>query len=365
VKQKDSGEKPIFGMLSGRELFYSLLSIAVIFALGLYLWTFETSGESQPTENPKFKNGREAAKCIHGRNGVPISDTKILYYDDRYQSNNAWRIYDAKSDEITDGSYLASALDSAGPYREEFSKKGWLTGWKGTLVLVTEKGTNHEQFICQWSTNDDKLQIFKPADFSGGQRFLSNLYPSRLSAVGNGWLYSFGFFNWKGPILVTGNQFGPMAFANPFPTNQVLGSSWPFQGGLYVTATDTNKSSMEVFVLSLTNQALVYSNTSVETPLPFDEFLAQPDPAGTHVIWVFAREPKIALKLRALVPASLRHGGDPGPTIYYYSSDIHATKFHFIYSIKNPDSYHFLWGVNGDSIWLPDTEKGIKKYPLK
>jgi hypothetical protein len=362
VKQKDSGDKPIFGMLSGRELFYLLFSIGVILVLS-YCWAFNPPREEPPTENPKFKNGREAGRVIKSSGGYPISETKILYYDK--DETNPWRIYDALDDEVTDGSYLARPFENSRTNKETLANDVWLSGWKGNLVLVTERGTNHEQLFCQWTTNDEKLQVLKPADFSGGHRFLSYLDPSRLSAVENGWLYSFWFFNWKGPILATGNQIGPKTLANPVPTNRVLGSCWPFLGGLYVTATDTKKSSMEVFVLSLTNQALVFSNTSVKTPLPFDYFLALPDPSGNRVIWVFALAPKIALKLRAMLPAFLRRGREPDATLYYYSSDMHATKFHFVYSVKNADSYRFLWGANGDSIWLPDPEKGIKQYQLK
>lgn len=363
MKRKDFRGDPLFGALSGRDVFYFLFAIVIVVTLIFYGWVFNwVGGGEDPHENPKFANGREAARHIHSAGGVPISDTKVLYVDDRYAGTNAWRIYDTSSDTNTGGSFLAGPLNK-GKIWNKVTNGGWLAGWKGNFVFVDNALSG--QLIYQWKTNDDKLEIFKTVDYCGGQKYLSYISYFRLSALENGWLYSFGFFNWKGPILATGSRIGPMTFARPFPTNEVLGSCWPFQGGLYVTSVDTNENSMELFVLSLRNQAPIFSNASVKFPQNFDEFIAQPDPAGKRVVWLFGREPKIAIKLRAILPSFIRPRANPAPTCYYYWSDLHATGFHFICTLKDPTVYPFLWGVNGDSIWLPDAERGIKRYELK
>jgi hypothetical protein len=364
VKQKDSGDKLIFGIFSGREVFYLLLALFVIIVLLLYGWEFNGTGRETSPANSKNKIGRETARHIHERGGVPLSETQILYYDDGFRGREAWRIYDTSTGSNTDGSFFARALYQTGKFQVNPATGGWLSGWRGSIIFSTFD-TNANQLIFQWKTNEDKLQTFNTADFTGGQKILSHLLPGLLVPVENGWLYSFAPNKWQGPLQVTGNQFGPMILANPFPTNEEFGSSWPFQGRLYVTAIDTNKNTMSVFVLSLTNRAVLYSNLSVKIPVSFDEFIAQPDPSGGRVIWLFYREPKIVPKLLSVLPRGLRDRFTPGPTFYYYSSDLHTTSFRFVCSLKMAGAYPFLWGVNGDSIWLPDPERGIKRYDLK
>src|SRR5271169_6512497 len=121
----------MFGLLSSRELFYSLFSIIVIAALVLYVWlTFgDRLANSRESEVQKQLNGAAAGDAVWERGAVAISETKVLYWDNSSPSNSPWRIYDSKSDEVSDGNYLARALDQAGPYRDALTNGGRLSGW--------------------------------------------------------------------------------------------------------------------------------------------------------------------------------------------------------------------------------------------
>jgi hypothetical protein len=367
VKQKDSGDKLIFGIFSGREVFYLLFGIFVIIVLVFYGWASGSDGDRPPDRDPQFANGRDAASMITVTGGIPISETELLYYNDRLPPTNAWTIYNASNDKITDGGRLAQPLFHVlDDYRDLWKsiRFGYLAGWNGNVVFAVYP-TNTGSIIFEWKTNEQGIQVFKPADYSGGQRFLSSLAPGRIIPLDEGWLYSWGFYSWKRPILVTGGRFGPTAFAHPYPTNCILNSCFPFEGRIYVTGVDTNTSLISITIVSLTNQLTVFSNPAVKMPVGFDVCLAQPDPSGRRVVWTFEHDPKIAAKIYAALPRFLRPRSPPGPTVYYFVSDLRATKFHFICSFHNPSDYQFLWGVNGNSIWLPDRERGIKRYDLK
>jgi hypothetical protein len=368
VKQKDSEDKPIFGMLSGRELFYFLFSIGAL-AIGLFIASIYWS-DHQDAKNEKEAalslNSRRVAAAMNGTGGYVFAETKMLFYDvwgndpdPKYQ----WQIYDAKNDEITDGSYLAKPFKNAGKYGNALTNWFHLSGWKGNIVLtVSRPPPNLGPLSFQWRTNENKFSAFQWADFPTD---LKHPFEGFATACEHGWLYSdvkdLG-------VRVIGDPVGEIVFTNFLPTNFNRFTSSPFEGGDYVTAASTGKQSVGIFVLSLTNRSLVFSNISVKMPVSFDElFSAEPDPSGKHVFWTFVCEPKLAQKLHDVTPPFLRSGRDPEPTVYFYSSDLHATKFDLIFSAKI-DGYSrslFMWGVNGDSIWLADADKGIKQYPLK
>jgi hypothetical protein len=365
VNQKEPGDKPIFGLLSGRELFYFLFFIFVIATLVIYAWVLLPYQPSKPPapEDPKVVQRREIINSVESSGGFFISETKVLLYD-VYASptNRPWSIYDTKSEQLSDGSYLTRKLEQAGPYRDAVTNPGWLSGWKGNCAFLT-RSTNCESLIFRWSINDQRLQVFKWTNFSGGWK---NLYPFNAIPVEDGWLSSPQFpDNKQMNFLATGSRIGPMSLGNPFKAILALASSWPYQDGLYVAGRNTNNNLAEVFVLGFANRALMFSNLSVKTPLAPVNFLAEPDPSGKRVIWIFERESSMGGKIHNLLPSFLASGFNPGPALSFYSSDLHATQFHFVCSVKGPLSYDFLWGFNGDSIWLPDPEKGIKQYQLK
>ena len=260
--------------------------------LCFYSWAFDWIGREKPPDKPEFENSLEAAESVrHGGGGYFISETQLLYRDVYSDGSHQWKIYNTKSDEVTDGSYLVGALDQAGPYRKALTNFGdnWFSGW---LQGNPRIGGGLSEFrgidFPVESRGDEKLHVYKWADFSGGVMGMNGFY---LVPDENGWLYSFCRYGSKGPIMAAGSRFGLMPFPNLLPTNQVLASSWAFQGGLYVTATDTNTRSTGIYVLSLTNRSLIFSNLSVKIPIAFDWMAARPDPSGTHVLWLFEREP--------------------------------------------------------------------------
>jgi hypothetical protein len=368
VKQKESGDKPIFGMLSGRELFYFLFGISAL-AIGLFIASIYWSDRQDAKKEKEAilsLNSRTVAQAVEISGGYPLSASQILFYE--YRTINPkpmeqWRIYDLKSDEISDGSYLAKPLKNAGKYRDALTNWIRVSGWKGNIVLtVFRPSTNSGPLTFQWKTNENKFSAFQWADF---QMDLKHPFEGSATACEHGWLYS---DEQNSGVRIIGDPVGEMAFTNFLPTNFNHFTSSPFEGGEYVAATSPGKQSVGIFVLSLTNRSLVFSNLSVKVPVAFDElYSAEPDPSGKHVIWAFVREPKLAQKLHDLMPSFVRSGRDPEATVYLYSSDLRATSFDLIFSTKIDyySRYSFVWGVNGNSIWLADTDRGIKQYPLK
>jgi hypothetical protein len=363
VKQKDSGNKPIFGMLSVHELFYFLFSIGVIITLIFYGWGFlgDWLTNSQQSKSSKSINGKEAADS----SAVAISKSQLLYYKISYPNKFSWWIYDSKTDKITDGSYAARALNKAGPFLDTLTNGCDLSGWKGNIVM-TARSTNFGFLIFQWKADDNQVQVFKWAGFSPGGKGRS---PQNVIAVDNGWLSSPYFAGNKSGVLdITGNQVGSVNFTNPVPKMLQPAPCWPFQGGLFITALDRNTHLSEIYVLSLTNQSLIFSNVSVKMPVAFDDLLfAQPDPSGRRVVWVFVSDAKFSrwASEKSYIPSTLSSALNHKPALYYYSSDLHATHFSLISFVRHADSVGLIWGLNGDSVWLPDTEKGIKQYQLK
>jgi hypothetical protein len=360
VKQKEPGDKPIFGLLSGRELFYFLFSIGAISILVFCAWVIWVDSRI----NTPVPNGRPTAQVLESGVAVAISETRILYYDHYNNPTNPWRIYDSMSGEVTDGSNAVRALDQAGPFLDALTNGFELLGWNGNIVLKAHS-TNFGALIFQWKTNNNELHIFKWADFSGGRKTRS---AENVIAADNGWISSPYFVGGKSNLFeVTGNRIGPLTFTNPVPTNLSTVACCPFQGGLFLAASDEHTHSTEIFVLSFTNQAIISSNLSVNIPVPFDYMGAQPDPSGKRVVWVFEGEGRFSRWLREKdwVPSFLSRALDHSPDVYYYSSDLRGTKFHLIMAVEHADTEGFAWGMNGDSIWLPDPEKGIKQYQLK
>jgi hypothetical protein len=368
VKQKDSGDKSIFGMLSGRELFYFLFSIGAL-AIGIFIasvyWSDRQDAKKEK-ENVKDLNSRRVAQAVGISGGYAISETQLLFCEFRTinpKPMEQWLVYDAKSDEISDGSYLARPLKNPGRYRDALTNWGQMSGWKGNIVLtVVGPSTKMTPLTFQWKTNEDKLAVFNWADFPTDGK---HPFEGAATACEHGWLFS---DNLNSGVGIIGDPVGEIVFTNFLPTNFNIFTSSPFGGGEYVTAAIPGRRSVGIFVFSLTNRALVFSNLSIKMPISFDElYSAEPDPSGKRVIWTFVREPKLAQKLHDLTPSFLRSAHDPAATVRFYSSDLHATQFDLIFDAKidSYSRYSFVWGVNGDSIWLPDAEKGIKQYQLK
>jgi hypothetical protein len=342
----------------------------VVLALLLDWWLFCGDNSDQPRQfaSAELEQRWQAMVSIRQAGGGFVSDTKLLFYDSHAKTSNRWRVYNTITGEITNDAGYAHAYGATGPFPADASLlAGWLTGWKGNLVLTTIKftGTNRGDFFFEWKTNSDRLATFNAADFFGGDSGLTNLYFSgdRVVATTDGWLLSPDPRISGGRIIATGSKIGPTAFTNAYPSNMVALAAWPFEGGEYVVATNTNKSSTAIFVWSWTNHTLITSNLSVKVPHWADFVWAQPDPPGERVLWTFVRFPRVPVKLLSLLPASLADKLVPNSTQYFYTSDLRATRFHYVCST---DFYTpFIWGYDGESIWLPDSKNGLTRHDLK
>ena len=100
---------------------------------------------------------------------------------------------------------------------------------------------------------------------------------------------------------------------------------------------------INAFVFDSTNQSsILYSNARVMPPVKFDDFLAIPSPLGNKVLWIFHREPTIAVKISDELPDFLADYVHPHSKTSLYWSDLHVTKLHFIMSKDKLKWYHSI-----------------------
>ena len=214
-KSKDKRKRGVF---SGREIFYFFFALMVfgvlvlVFTLEWSVWRYQAIQE----RNAKFANARRVASTIEYYGGAVISETQLLY---GYGRPTTWRVYDIRTDEITDGSYLGRAPAQSIAYRAELTNWNHLSGYKGNLILTTRGLTNQESLIFQWRTNSDEPQVFKWAEFEEGDGRKS---APHVIAVENGWILGAAFYNFQNGdvrLIWVGNFNQPMPVTNIVLTN--------------------------------------------------------------------------------------------------------------------------------------------------
>jgi hypothetical protein len=366
VNQKEPKEKLFFGLFSAREAFYYPFAIFVIATGLIYWWIFtpDSSEKARVPEDPRQIVADTIGGALYDSHVVPLSDTQLLFYDSRAKTN-AWKIYDAVTHTVTNDIGFARAFENDSSAHSNLANGFSISSCNGNIVLALGGSTNSPAMIYEWSTNSDKLQVFDWNDFKGNQRGMS---PYCVKANNDGWIYCKGYItSGQVPIFVTGLVISPRSTTYSFPTNLGKNMVFPFEGGLYASAFNTNTMQISAFILDYTTQSILYSNTSAKPPVNCDFFSEFPSLPGNRILWTFYSEPTVALKISNVLPHFLAEHVPTDQKGYYYWSDSHVTKFHFIMSIEigmdQPAS--FCWGTNGDSVWLPDDKYGVKRYDLK
>jgi hypothetical protein len=366
------------GVFSGREIFYFFFAL-LVFGAAMLAFSLQSSGwrgkraqERAAKRDTKLARAREVMRAIYGSGGYVFSDSEVFYHDNFGGRSNRWLIYDLKKDEIRDGHELVRPLDKAGVNGDALTNSGWLSGWNGNLVYTAEDARNREFLIFQWRTNSDEPRVVKWKDIKGRNPGTS---APHMLAVENGWLDAVAYNQSPNGIVHAawaGNLDGLMPLTDLVLTNlnkTNLVASNPFRRDLYITVATADNLHADIYILSLTNRSLIFSNDAVRMPRAFDHVDAEPDPSGRRVLWRFVVESKINAKLRSFLPDAV--APKEAPTRWYlYSSDLHAAEFHYICLVqegKNSSwrSPGFLWGPNGGSIWLLDWNEGIRRFELK